>query len=63
MLSFKQFQEEKSSSKKKNDKNIPFEGPYKKDSGTIVDKSGAKHTAMSLARHLARAAMKKVDKK
>ncbi len=37
----------------------PFAGPYKKDTGTVVDKSGAKHTAMSKVRDLARQAMKK----
>jgi hypothetical protein len=38
---------------------IPFDGPYKKFTGTTTDKSGAKHTAMSQVRHLARMAMKK----
>lgn len=38
---------------------IPFDGPYKKFTGTTTDKSGAKHTAMSKVRHLARMAMKK----
>jgi hypothetical protein len=37
----------------------PFDGPYKKVSGTVTDKSGAKHTPMSNVRHLARMAMKK----
>jgi hypothetical protein len=38
---------------------IPFDGPYKKSTDTTTDKSGAKHTAMSKVRHLARMAMKK----
>lgn len=40
----------------------PFEGG-KKSSGDIKDKSGAVHTPMSRARHLARAAIKKLDQK
>jgi hypothetical protein len=32
----------------------PFDGPYTKNKGTITDKSGAKHTGRSQARHLAR---------
>lgn len=39
----------------------PFDGPYKKSTGTVTDKSGAKHTPMSRARDLARDAMKKVS--
>ena len=40
---------------------VPFEQPYNTTSEpVIVDKSGAKHTPMSRARDLARAAMKKV---
>jgi hypothetical protein len=40
---------------------VPFEQPYNTTSDpVIVDKSGAKHTPMSRARDLARAAMKKV---
>jgi hypothetical protein len=38
----------------------PFEGPYKKIGSTVTDKSGAKHTPMSRARDLARAAMKRI---
>lgn len=40
---------------------IPFDGPYKKvqGDGNVKDKSGAVHTPMSQARHLARQAMKK----
>ena len=37
---------------------IPFEGPYTKSKETEKDKSGAVHTPMSRARHLARLAMK-----
>jgi hypothetical protein len=42
---------------------VPFDGPYKKDIGTVTDKSGAKHTAMSRVRHLARQAMEKQKEK
>jgi hypothetical protein len=42
---------------------VPFSKPYKKDSGTTTDKSGAKHTPMSKARHLARQAMSKTTDK
>lgn len=38
---------------------LPFDGPYTKTPGTTKDKSGAVHTPMSKARHLARMAMKK----
>ena len=38
---------------------VPFDKPYKKDTGTTTDKSGAKHTPMSKVRNLARQAMKK----
>jgi hypothetical protein len=41
------------------DDNPPFKGPYKKAPGTIVDKSGAKHTPMSRVRDISRQAMKK----
>jgi hypothetical protein len=37
----------------------PFDGPYKKTPGSTTDKSGAVHTPMSRARHLARMAMQK----
>ncbi len=54
----------KALTKVKADKNvgteeIPFDGPYTKTPGTVVDKSGAKHTPMSRVRDLARQAMKK----
>jgi hypothetical protein len=39
--------------------NVPFDKPYKQDTGTTTDKSGAKHTPMSKVRNLARQAMKK----
>lgn len=42
----------------KEEKDVPFEGPYTKTKGTERDKSGAVHTPMSRARHLARLAMK-----
>jgi hypothetical protein len=36
------------------DEDPPFDGPYTKSKGTITDKSGAKHSGYSQARHLAR---------
>ena len=45
---------------KKVDKNdVPFDPPYKKASGTVTDKSGAKHGPMSTVRHLARQSLKR----
>lgn len=44
---------------KKADDSVPFDGPYKKDTGVVTDKSGAKHGPMSIARNLARQALKK----
>jgi hypothetical protein len=41
------------------DNKLPFDGPYKKTTGVVTDKSGAKHGGMSIARHLARMAAKK----
>jgi hypothetical protein len=41
----------------KND--VPFDGPYTKASGSVKDKSGAVHSPMSRAKHLAKMAMKK----
>ena len=38
---------------------VPFEGPYTKVTGTVTDKSGAKHTPMSRVRDIARMAMQK----
>lgn len=32
----------------------PFDGPYSKNKGTVTDKSGARHSGHSQARHLAR---------
>jgi len=40
----------------------PFDPPYSPASKTVTDKSGAKHTPMSRARNLARAAMDKIKK-
>lgn len=37
----------------------PFDGPYTKVTGTVTDKSGAKHSSMSRVRDIARKAMKK----
>jgi len=42
---------------------VPFDGPYKKTTGVVTDKSGAKHGPMSQARNLARQAMKAVGDK
>ncbi len=41
----------------------PFDGPYKKAKGDITDKSGAKHTAHSQAKHLAHQGMAKAINK
>jgi len=41
------------------DNKPPFDGPYKKSTGVVTDKSGAKHGPMSIARNLARQALKK----
>ena len=38
----------------------PFDKPYKKVTGTVTDKSGAKHSPMSRARDLARKGMKQM---
>ena len=45
--------------KKADDNKPPFDGPYKKTSSVVTDKSGAKHDGMSVARHLAKQAAKK----
>ena len=45
--------------KKADDNKPPFDGPYKKSTGVVTDKSGAKHGGMSIARNLAKQAMKK----
>ena len=45
--------------KKADDNKPPFDGPYKKSTGVVTDKSGAKHGPMSVARNLARQALKK----
>jgi len=45
--------------KKADDDKPPFDGPYKKTSSIVTDKSGAKHGGMSIARHLAKQAAKK----
>lgn len=44
-------------SEQKND--VPFSGPYTKQSSTVTDKSGAKHGPSSTVKHLARMAQKK----
>jgi len=45
--------------KKADDNKPPFDGPYKKTSSIVTDKSGAKHGGMSVARHLAKQAAQK----
>jgi DNA-binding transcriptional regulator YiaG len=40
---------------------VPFEPPYTKTTGTVTDKSGAKHNPMSRARDLAKTALKRVQ--
>ena len=50
----------KAEATEKHDDKPPFDGPYTKVKGTVKDKSGAIHTPMSRAKHLARQAMKKV---
>ena len=45
--------------KKADDNKPPFDGPYKKTSSVVTDKSGAKHGGMSIARHLAKQAANK----
>lgn len=42
--------------------NAPFDPPYSKKTGTHIDKSGAKHGPMSIARDLARTAVAKQAK-
>jgi hypothetical protein len=42
---------------------VPFNKPYKQDTGTTTDKSGAKHTPMSKARNLAQQALSKTASK
>ena len=50
--------------KKADDANKPpCDGPYKKSTGVVTDKSGAKHGGMSIARNLARQALKKQSSK
>jgi hypothetical protein len=49
--------------KKADDNKPPFDGPYKKTSSVVTDKSGAKHGPMSIARNLAKQAMKKQAEK
>ena len=49
--------------KKADDNKPPFDGPYKKSTGVVTDKSGAKHGPMSIARNLARQALKKQSSK
>jgi uncharacterized protein YwgA len=42
---------------KKEETTPPFDGPYRKATGTVTDKSGAKHTAFSQVKDLAKKAM------
>lgn len=48
---------------KKEETEPPFDAPYTKTKGTTTDKSGAKHSPMSAARHLARLALQKQQQK
>ena len=41
---------------------VPFAPPYSKTPSETTDKSGAHHTPMSRAKHLARLAMSRVKK-
>ena len=47
-------------SKRPEDDSVPFAPPYNTSSAPVTDKSGATHTPMSRAKHLARLAMKRV---
>lgn len=55
----KPYKEPAKKMKESKDESPPFDGPYVKRTGTVTDKSGAKHTDMSRVRDLARTAMKK----
>jgi len=55
----KPYKEPAKKMKESKDDSPPFDGPYVKRTGTVTDKSGAKHTDMSRVRDLARTAMKK----
>lgn len=48
---------------KKEATEVPFSGPYTKATSTVTDKSGAKHSPMSRAKHLAQMAAKKAQEK
>ena len=49
-------------SKRPESDDVPFAPPYNTTSAPVTDKSGATHTPMSRAKHLARLAMKRVKK-
>lgn len=49
-------------SKRPEDDSVPFAPPYNTTSAPVTDKSGATHTPMSKAKHLARLAMQRVKK-
>ena len=49
--------------KEKKEETVPFDKPYTKVKGDVVDKSGAKHSPMSAAKHLARLALKRQQQK
>jgi len=55
-------QKEKPEQEVKEEKEEPFDGPYKKKKEVETDKSGAKHTPMSRAKNLAKLAMGKMKK-
>lgn len=43
----------------KSDSTPPFSGPYKNNKGTVIDKSGAKHSQMSRVKHIAKMAARR----
>ncbi len=62
-LTYKEKPNKEPMKKMKEEKEPPFDKPYKKTTGTVTDKSGAKHTVMSQVRDLARKALKKQAEK
>ena len=48
---------------KNEESNPPFDGPYKKSTGDVKDKSGAVHTSVSKAKDLAQKGLKSVQDK
>lgn len=58
-LTYKEKPNKEPLKKMKEEKEPPFDKPYKKTTGTVTDKSGAKHTPMSKVKDVARKALKK----